>query len=57
MRPIPISRPSAEVAASAEVVYETSPCFGIVVPGGGVEPPRPEGRRILSPMDQSQKTS
>jgi hypothetical protein len=21
-----------------------------VVPGGGVEPPRPEGRRILSPL-------
>ena len=25
-------------------------CFGILVPGGGVEPPRPEGRRILSPL-------
>jgi hypothetical protein len=22
----------------------------VVVPGGGVEPPRPEGRRILSPL-------
>jgi hypothetical protein len=22
----------------------------ILVPGGGVEPPRPEGRRILSPL-------
>jgi hypothetical protein len=25
-------------------------CFGMLVPGGGVEPPRPEGRRILSPL-------
>jgi hypothetical protein len=24
--------------------------FTIMVPGGGVEPPRPEGRRILSPL-------
>ena len=24
--------------------------WGVVVPGGGVEPPRPEGRRILSPL-------
>jgi hypothetical protein len=22
----------------------------VLVPGGGVEPPRPEGRRILSPL-------
>jgi hypothetical protein len=22
----------------------------VMVPGGGVEPPRPEGRRILSPL-------
>ena len=27
-------------------------CSGLLglVPGGGVEPPRPEGRRILSPL-------
>src|SRR5260370_25362503 len=25
-------------------------CGEILVPGGGVEPPRPEGRRILSPL-------
>ena len=27
-------------------------CFSlfVLVPGGGVEPPRPEGRRILSPL-------
>ncbi len=28
-----------------------------VVPGGGVEPPRAEARRILRPMDRRQKTS
>jgi hypothetical protein len=28
------------------------PFYGLwgLVPGGGVEPPRPEGRRILSPL-------
>ena len=26
-----------------------------VVPGGGVEPPRAEARRILSPMDRGRK--
>ena len=28
----------------------TGKTAAIVVPGGGVEPPRPEGRRILSPL-------
>ena len=31
-------------------------CFGIMVPGGGVEPPRPEGRRILSRRGASAKS-
>jgi hypothetical protein len=31
-------------------------CFGIMAPGGGVEPPRPEGRRILSRRGASAKS-
>src|SRR5438034_10760677 len=47
-RPLPIRRPVSPQAQIFSELYATARV--VLVPGGGVEPPRPEGRRILSPL-------
>jgi hypothetical protein len=43
-------RRNPERATRVEGPQTTKMCGWNLVPGGGVEPPRPEGRRILSPL-------
>src|ERR671939_329516 len=44
------SLPAGSVAANTAVRGKDQKRFSRVVPGGGIEPPRAEARRILSPL-------
>jgi hypothetical protein len=65
LRPSPVTRRSqgisqahsVHVAGENEMCWTPRPTRALwVVPGGGVEPPRPEGRRILSVTPQFRKS-
>ena len=48
--PAPGSLPETVPSTIAETAIALPACARILVPGGGVEPPRAEARRILSPL-------